>query len=120
MSYMVKSNQGPSSMSKGEIYQKLQAARRTQLRRRAESKDQTAALVEGGLSYASGVAMGYGFTKFPELQELAGVDTKLVVGIAGVAYGAYAKGDLASYSATIGQTALALAGAEMGISMASK
>ena len=120
MSYMVKSNQGPSSMSKGEIYQKLQAARRTQLRRRAESKDQTAALVEGGLSYVAGAAMGYGFSKFPELQEVGGIDTKLVVGIAGVAYGAYARGDLATYSATIGQTALALAGAEMGVTMAAK
>ena len=36
MSSLARYQKAPADLSKGEIYQKLQAARRTQLRRRAE------------------------------------------------------------------------------------
>lgn len=117
MSSIARYNKAPADLSKGEIYQKLQAARRTQLRRRAEQKEFSGGIVEGVASFASGVAMGKGFTMFPAAAKIGPVDTTLAVGVAGTLLSLTGKGDVADYAGIVGKSALAIAGADFGRSL---
>jgi len=117
MTSIARYNKAPADLSKGEIYQKLQAARRTQLRRRAEQKEFSGGIVEGVASFASGVAMGKGFTMFPAAAKIGPVDTTLAVGVAGTLFSLTGKGDAANYAGIVGKSALAIAGADFGRSL---
>ncbi len=117
MSSIARYQKAPADLSKGEIYQKLQAARRTQLRRRAESKDMQSGAVEGIASFASGVALGKGLSMFPAAAKIGPVDTIVAIGVAGTAMSLAGKGDLANYAGIVGKSALAIAGADYGRSL---
>lgn len=114
----------PANLSKGEIYNKYMAARRTQLRRRAQATTFREDLVDAGLVYGAGLGMGAYFQIYP-LQERVfrsetgpGLDTKLLAGLAGTAVGLVTKGLGSRLARSAGSAGLALAGADMGRSMA--
>ncbi len=113
MSYLART--GTQNLSKGELQRKLQATRRTQIRRRAEAKDQRGAVVESALSYAAGYAMAKGFSAMPQFAQVQGLDTKLIVGVAGSVLALTQKGDIGTYAGVIGHSALSIAGYEMGL-----
>lgn len=114
----------PANLSKGEIYNKYMAARRTQLRRRAEASTFREDLVDAGLVYGAGLSMGAYFQMYP-LQERVfssdtspGVDSKLLAGVAGTAVGLVTKGLGSRIARSAGSAGLALAGADMGRTLA--
>lgn len=114
----------PANLSKGEIYSKYMAARRTQLRRRAEATTFKQDMLDAGLVYGAGAAMGAYFQMYPA-QERAfrtdtgqGVDTKLLAGIGFSAIGLVTKGLGSRLARSTGSAGLALAGADMGRSLA--
>jgi len=114
----------PANLSKGEIYNKYMAARRTQLRRRAEATTFRQDMVDTGLVYGAGAAMGAYFQMYPTQERVfrsdtgAGVDAKLLAGIGFSIVGAVTKGLGSRLARSTGSAGLALAGADMGRSMA--
>jgi len=114
----------PANLSKGEIYSKYMASRRTQMRRRAEATTRNQDMVQAAVVYGAGAAMGAAFQSYPNAERLfrdasggGGLDTKLAVGITATILGLYTRGNTAAVSTATGHAALALAGADMGRSM---
>lgn len=114
----------PANLSKGEIYNRYMAARRTQLRRRAEATTFKQDLFDGGLVFASGVAMGGYFQMYPAAERVfgsdtsPGIDTKLLAGIGLTTFGLVTKGLGSRVLRSAGSAGLALAGADMGRTLA--
>jgi len=114
----------PADMSKGEIYNKYMAARRTQLRRRAQATTFRQDLLDSGLVFGSGVAMGAYFQLYPNMERSGatatskGVDNKLLVGIAATLASVSTKGFVSRLTRSAGSAGLALAGADMGRELA--
>jgi len=117
----------PAGQSKQDVYNQLMASRKTAKRNRMAAKAQTEQLLDAGISYGSGLAMGYYFAENPDSERIGksdtdptskGVDTKLVVGLAAVGYAAFGNaGGASRYLETVGHAALALAGADAGVEM---
>jgi len=115
----------PASLSKGEIYNKYMAARRTQMRRRAQATTQREDLIVAAGTFAAGAVMGAGFQQYPSAERVfrdasggGGVDTKLLLGLGATALAMTTRGLAATFSTVTAHSALALAGADLGRSMA--
>lgn len=130
MHAMAKENalvRAPTGASKNDIYGQLMSARKTAKRTRMAAKAQTDQLLDAGISYGAGLAMGYYFSENPESERIGkseddptskGIDSKLVVGLGAVAYAAFGNaGGAGRYLETVGHAALALAGADAGVEM---
>lgn len=108
----------PVGVKKEEIWKRCQSLAVSRAREKAKEAVASDKIYSIGTFILASGGLGYGFAKFPAMETVMGIDTKWLIGAAGVGYALWTSGPMSRRALDIGLAALGPALYEKGASLA--
>lgn len=118
MAALMVSSTPPAGVAKEEIWKKCQSLAVSRAREKTREAMTSEKFYSFGTFAVGSLALGYLAAKFPSMEQVAGIDTKWIIGAAGVGYAFMGKGSMSRRALDVGMAALGPALYEQGANLA--